>query len=258
MHEIRSKLSVVELHKQSPCTSAAACSLFTSISFRDMIIADHSAGHETDHTNEPDDWTNHVNYMDFIPNELILKILLCMTPDERLVLERVNRRLRSLTIALVQDFSLLPSLQKLQCHHRRMAILKYGNMRHLAIKDSDVLHDDFAQQLAHHCPLIEEFHVVSTYGLAFLIAYVNSLPSKHCAIKKLAIDMRFDAPGAIELIAGIVQLSPKFEETIFFYPTRDSSRDLISCQQMFSSAGMQRSRVSVCIIPVKIIPVRKE
>lgn len=221
---------------------------------QDMVIIQygvHDDDESRDHEHEPEDWTNHVNYMDFIPDELLLKILLCMTPNERLVLERVSRRLRRLTVSLVQDFDQLTSLNKLSCCRRRKAILKYWNLSRLSIRDSDVLAEDFPRRLAQSCPLIEEFHIVSVHGLTFVSTFIKCLPNGESQVKRLVADMRFDAPGALDLIAGIVRLCPRMEEIVFFYPSRDSSRDLLTCWQKLSATGPDVHHLSLCINPGK-------
>jgi hypothetical protein len=224
-----------------------------------MIIVYHSSDdHDDDETRVPDDWTNHVNYMDFIPDELVLKILSCMTPDQRFVLERVNSRLRRLTISMLHDISLVPQLLKLTGDNRRSAILKYGFLKKLMIKDSDVLCEQFPRSLAVHCPLIQEFGVVSIYGLAFVNAYINSLTSEICPIRKLRVEMRFDTPGAIDLIADIIKHSPQFEETVFLYPARNSLLDLAQCQEQFVAAGVDTNRIRISINPGVDETMRKE
>lgn len=209
-----------------------------------MIIVSTPFDDEDEITAEPEEWTNHVNYIDFIPDELVLQILIRLSPDERLVLERVNRRLRRLTVHLLHDFDHLTSLSHLSCSSRRRAILKYPNLRRFRARDSDVRHED-AEALAACCPLIEEARVVSVPSLAFVLAYVKALPVGMCNLHSLTLDMRFDAPEAVNMIAAIVRSSPRFREAMFFYPTRNPDQDMTSCQCKFANAAIQAVNVLI-------------
>ena len=197
----------------------------------------------------PDEWTNHVNYMDFIPDELVLKIMFCMTPNQRLVLQRVNRRLRRLAVSLVHDFSLLSSLNHLTGHNRCTAIMKYSNLKKLDINNSDVTIESFPIKLALSCPLIEEFRITTLSGLLFILSYINSLPHRSSCLTRLVLEMRFDTSGAIGIVAEIYRSCPYFREIIFNYPTRNTSEDLMICQQKLLVYGIRKNQVSLSICP---------
>ena len=201
-----------------------------------MIIADLPSSRDDDDYKAPDEWTNHVNYIDFVPDELLLKILLLLSPADRSVLERVNRRLRRLTVFLVRDLDHLPFIAKLPCSLRRQAILKYSCLQRLSINESDALSEDFAHQLAVACPLLEEAHVVSPSGLSFLLTYVQSLLPYSSRLRLVVADVRCDDILALEAVSRISSHVERLE-LVFKYPTRTREQDLAACLKQLACSG---------------------
>lgn len=149
------------------------------------------------------------DYFKILPNEIVLKILLFLSPKERFPLERVgDRRLRHLVISLVTNYECLGL--RLNNYATKVCILKYRNIESLGDWSviskglpgsgrsncamtmlQDLLLDeprcqDFAKDLAIACPHIRKFF--TTYrGLDLVSMYAKSLDGEYSKIEELSV-----------------------------------------------------------------------
>lgn len=149
-----------------------------------------------------------VDYFKIIPYEVLLKILLLLTPEERYKLESVgDRRLRKVVISLLTDFD------ELHLNSMRInvpcSVLKYHNLKRFGdwqrLKSLPALNldtmdlseslqtvildekkrNDFAFQLSYSCPQIESF-AVSYHALDLVQSYCKNLEGKP-HVKELSV-----------------------------------------------------------------------
>lgn len=195
----------------------------------------------------PEEWTDHVNYFDFIPNEVLLKIMSYLDTDSHTVMERVNRRTRKVAHFRVDDVQNLPYFKskKLKSSDRKSIILKYPNLSCICLTDGDCFDNHFASELADKCPAISSFTLVSVHGLSFILQYCRCLKkgNKDPLVEKIVLKMRPDTQGILEKTKQIMHCCPNLK--VLEFSTTDGS--------VVRKESLEKLTTSLCDTQLKVL-----